>query len=94
MASHRAFERHTELRRKSDGKLLAKARTLDYLAGQPGTQLGLMDAGQLCLALGRRRIEAHAKPVHLRRDFVASALIKLRLIRCGISTLTSSRAMP
>ena len=27
-ASHRQFERHTELRRKSDGKLLAKVRSL------------------------------------------------------------------
>ncbi|MFW2371952.1 MAG: acyl-CoA thioesterase [Gammaproteobacteria bacterium] len=27
-ANHRFFERHTELRRKSDGKLLAKATTL------------------------------------------------------------------
>jgi acyl-CoA thioester hydrolase len=27
-AARRVFERHTELRRKSDGKLLAKARTL------------------------------------------------------------------
>lgn len=27
-ATHRVFERHTELLRKSDGKLLAKARTL------------------------------------------------------------------
>ena len=57
-AARRLFERHTELRRKADGKLLARARTLWCPIGADSRQV--VDVGAATLA--RFSVQADTQP--------------------------------